>query len=259
MAVTMKQTNRLGVKALGWITVALVAVLLARSGLWLVGVVALAAIGLYRSRKKGASWATASLDSPSGLVAVSMLILMALAPQVLSAWLLAAAFVVWLVWYEEFKSSKTVNASAVVAAISQLLALTAIFMAAVFWHWPTEVVLILVWLVGWLVADRFLRLHNERARPVMATAWALVATETSWIFLVWAVSYVVTLPARLGGLTIVLPQAAVVLSTLSYCLGGIYVSHANGRLNRARLVEYLMIGLGLIVMVIAGTRWNGVI
>jgi hypothetical protein len=58
---------------------------------------------------------------------------------------------------------------------------------------------------------------------------------------------------------VIVPQAAIVLTALGYCLGGIYVSHRRSQLSRSRLVEYLMIGLVLLAIVIAGTKWNGVI
>ena len=83
--------------------------------------------------------------------------------------------------------------------------------------------------------------------------WALIAAECAWVFWLWLVNYVI-----FNGFLIV-PQAALVLTALGYCLAGIYTSHRRSQLSRARLVEYLMIALIMLVVVIAGTKWNGVI
>ncbi len=141
----------------------------------------------------------------------------------------------------------------VVAVLTQFLALDALFMAASVWHWPTLAIVVLTWGISWLVATRALSDYSDRAATALAATWALVAAECAWVFSLWLVNYIV-----LGGILIV-PQAAVVLSALGYCMGGIYASHRASQLSRNRLVEYLLIGLFLLAIVIAGTKWNGII
>jgi hypothetical protein len=53
------------------------------------------------------------------------------------------------------------------------------------------------------------------------------------------------------------PQPALVLVALAYCMGSIYTSAKQGKLSFSRLVEYLVIGLILVGMVIMGTSWRG--
>jgi hypothetical protein len=85
----------------------------------------------------------------------------------------------------------------------------------------------------------------------MAATWALVCTEISWVLLRWLFTYTVT-----GGYILV-PQPMLILTALAYCFGSIYVSQRKGSLSRARLTEYLLIGLILIAIVVTGTPWRG--
>ncbi len=132
------------------------------------------------------------------------------------------------------------------------LMLAAIFTATAIWRWPVFIVLVLVWLSSWLVA-RELMVPGERAGEVLAAAWALVATEIAYLFAVWLVSYI------LPGNILVVPQAAIVLVALGYCFMNIYIAHINSKLSRSRLAEYAIIGLCLLIIVMAGTKWNGAI
>lgn len=132
------------------------------------------------------------------------------------------------------------------------ITLTAIFTATAIWRWPVFVVLGLVWLSSWVVARELLA-PGERAGEILAAAWALVATEISYLFAVWLVSYI------LPGNILVVPQAAIVLAALGYCFMNIYIAHINAKLSRSRLAEYAIIGVCLLIIVMAGTKWNGAI
>jgi uncharacterized membrane protein YdfJ with MMPL/SSD domain len=104
-----------------------------------------------------------------------------------------------------------------------------------------------------MVTRFVLAAYDDAAVSVLAVTWGLIAAECGWVFSLWQVQYIL-----LNGWFIV-PQAAIVLTALGYCLGGIYISHRRSELSRSRLLEYLMIGLALLAIVIAGTKWNGVI
>ncbi len=132
----------------------------------------------------------------------------------------------------------------------EFLSLTAIFSAQAIWHWPVILVLILVYVTSLIIARSFFA-ETERAARALSAAWGLIVAESSYVFSIWLVHYV--LP---GGVLLV-PQAAVVITALGYCFGSIYLAHTSSKLSRARLAEYAIIGLCLIVIVIAGTKWSG--
>ena len=138
-----------------------------------------------------------------------------------------------------------------VVFVNQFLGLWGIFLAAGVWQWPDLVVLVLTWLVSYSLAVGLLRSLKDKSATVLAASWALICTQAAWVFTVWLVNYLV------GGGWLVVPQPAIVLTALGYCFGGIYLSHHRTQLSRARLTEYLLIGLSLIIIVIAGTKWNG--
>lgn len=132
----------------------------------------------------------------------------------------------------------------------EFISLTAIFSAEAIWHWPVILVLVAVYVTSVAIARSFFA-EGERAAQALAAAWGLIVAESSYIFSIWLVHYV--LP---GGVLLV-PQAAVVITALGYCFGSIYLAHTSSKLSKARLAEYAIIGLCLIVIVIAGTKWSG--
>jgi hypothetical protein len=138
-----------------------------------------------------------------------------------------------------------------IALVTQFATLWAIFLGAAVWHLPAWLVLGLVWGSSLAVAHRLLASYEERNLWLLAAAWALIVTECAKVFSTWLVNYI--LP---GGLAI-LPQPAVVLTALGYCLAGIYTAHRTAQLSKKRLTEYLLIGLCLIIIVIVGTKWSG--
>ena len=132
------------------------------------------------------------------------------------------------------------------------IGLAAIFTATAIWRWPVLLVVTLTWLVSWLVARELLA-PAERGAAALAAAWALIAAEIAYLFAIWLVSYI--LPVG----SLIVPQAAIVLVALGYCFMSIYIAHINAKLSRSRLAEYVIIGLCLLIIVMAGTKWNGAI
>ncbi len=132
----------------------------------------------------------------------------------------------------------------------EFISLTAIFSANAIWHWPTLLTLIAVYVTSLVIARSFFA-AGERAARALAAAWGLIVAECCYIFSVWLVHYV------LPGGVLLIPQAAIVITALGYCFGSIYLAHTTSKLSKARLAEYAIIGLCLIVIVIAGTKWSG--
>lgn len=190
--------------------------------------------------------------SPRWLVGLSVTLAIALIPKLYSQLALAGGYWLWLVLGRIILKDDQPLSLPISGAV-QFMALCGIFLASALWHLSSVVVIVAVWISSFVAADGLLRARQERARPVLAAAWALIATECAWILWTWTINYLL-----LGGY-IIIPQAAVVISALGYCFGSIYIAHLTSRLSRARLIEYLMIGLLLIGIVLYGTKWSGVI
>ncbi|HSX14485.1 MAG TPA: hypothetical protein VLE72_01055 [Candidatus Saccharimonadales bacterium] len=136
------------------------------------------------------------------------------------------------------------------AAWLEFISISAIFSAEAIWHWPLTLVLVSAYVSSVIIAYSFFG-EGERATRALSAAWGLIVAESSYVFSIWLVHYV------LPGNILLIPQAAVVLTALGYCFGSIYLAHTSSKLSKARLAEYAIIGLCLIVIVIAGTKWSG--
>lgn len=232
----------------GWVFLAALVAFVTHNYMW------------HRAKERG--WAFFMQSSQFWLSGVSWAVIVhlvvannpAVADGVGSFVVLALVYGLWLVWLTARKVGP--KTGLIVASVNQFLALQAIFLAAAFWGIPDILLLALAWTSAYLVADQLLIEFQDRSRRALATAWALVVAECTWIFSIWLVNYVVVWlePAYL-----IVPQPAIVLTALGYCFGGIYVSHREGKLSRGRLIEYLLIGLALLLVVIAGTEWNKII
>jgi hypothetical protein len=135
--------------------------------------------------------------------------------------------------------------------VVQVAVLEALFLLAAVWQAPLIMVLALLWVACFVTVQQALRERGERAADILAATWALAAVELSWVLVTWLVSYI------LPGNYLIVPQPVVVLSALAYCFGNIYSAQRQGKLNRARLTEYLLLGLIVLWIIIAGTQWRG--
>lgn len=234
----------------------LVLYLAQRQGLWVLALLVVAVLELWRVRPGGAVKAARRAEEfwqqmPVLLMGMSVVLIVAVSPRLATQVAVVLVYAVWRWWWGA-------NASEARNKLTNLLVLQAVMFEAVFlaagvWRHslPEWLVMALVWAGAYLSVYAFLVRRGERAAAVMAATWALVAAEVSWALLLWLFMY--TLP---GGYLIV-PQATVVLTALAYCFGNIYASQRQGSLSRGRLTEYLLIGLILIAIVITGTPWRG--
>jgi hypothetical protein len=225
-------------------------------GAWLhaipLALAAVTAAELYRAyRRHALSVPGLAAESPVWLVGLSAGLFIGLQSNQLTQVVLVCVYGAWRWWL--LKRYRTAEHLMVIASVSEVAGLAAVFLAAAVWHWPVIVTVVLTWAISWLVGHHLLAEAGDRAAPVLVAAWALVAAECAWLFSLWLVTYIVW-----DGI-VLLPQAALVISALGYCLGGIYFSHRSNHLSRARLVEYLVVGLVLLIFVIVGTKWNSAI
>jgi hypothetical protein len=186
---------------------------------------------------------------PEMAAGISAALLIALYPRALTQIGLAVLYAGWRFWLLRVKNGTSAQVGA--AFVNQLLLFESLFLMAAIWHPTRVVVLILIWATSFVLVYQLLESRKDRSAGVLAAAWALVVTEAAWVFLAWLVSYVIA-----GGYVVV-PQPTIVLGGLAYCAGSIYLAQRQSRLSRARLSEYLIITLILIVIVITGTAWRG--
>lgn len=181
----------------------------------------------------------------SSLLAV---VLVAISPQLATQILMIAVFIAWRLSVHLGLLAKYPG---IKALAMQFTALCAIFSAAQVWRWPAAVVMGLAWGSSWLVARNFLVTTNDKQASLLAGVWGLVVAEVAWIMSWWMIAYLSP------GAYIIIPQAALLITGIAYVLGGIYRLHRTSQLSRNRLFEYLIVAGVLLVIILAGTHWNG--
>lgn len=219
---------------------------LGRVGLW--GVAALLVVGFElwpRRRVSQSSRLTAAV------VGVSTALIVGFLPKAVAQISVAALYGSWRLYFEQISSSQTPTLGNLL--VVEAVAFEAIFLGAAVEGWPTPVVLVLAWAAAFGPVYVILRARHERGATSLAAAWALVAAELTWVFMTWLVSYISP------GNYVIIPQPALILTTLAYCFGSIYAAQRQGKLNRGRLTEYLLIAVILLAVVIAGTPWRGTV
>jgi hypothetical protein len=185
---------------------------------------------------------------PGLIVALSVILTVALLPRRASQIVILLAYGAWLVWRER------VTAKAMATYLNLLLVqavmFEAIFLASAIWQTPSWLILLLVWTGSYASIYSILARRGDRSAGVMAATWAVIATEVSWVLLLWLVTY-----TNKGGFVMV-PQPALILTALAYVFGSILLSSRQGLLSRARLGEYLVIGVILVLIVVVETLWR---
>ena len=187
------------------------------------------------------------------IIRLSLFGLIILQPSIYSKIGLIVIFISSIFWLNPYQKTNHGYLISIVA-IGQFLILSTIFLAQMLWHTPLYLSLIILWSTSFIIAECLLfSLNESKNHQIIAAAWALIVTEISWILSIWQVSYI--LPREI----LIIPQPAVITTALGYCLGGIYLAHNQNRLNRIKLIEYLIVGLLVLGVVISGTNWRGTI
>lgn len=180
------------------------------------------------------------------VVATSALVLlMLIAEDLLLSIGIAALYYLWLVAVKPRIGHIAVAAQAAACQFSGLLVL---FLVAR--RLPAILIVGLAWLIGVIAADHLLSAHHERAHGVIAFSWGIIVAQASWLFWHWLIIY------SLADNRFLIPQGPIVISLLGYIFGSMYLDHAQAKLRRSRLVEYITLLVGLVVAIIIGTQWD---
>jgi len=221
------------------------------AGWWPVAAAIVAAVELrtFYSARTAARAAELWQRLPGLSVGLSVTLIVATVPRNVTQVAAIALYGAWLVWRE--RRSADAPPSLLQLLIMQAVMFEAIFLMAAIWQIPVWVTLVLVWAGAYTTVYGALLRRADKSAGVMAATWGVIAAEVGWILLQWLIVYTMR-----GGYVLV-PQPALVLTALAYVFGSILWSSRQGNLSRARLAEYMLIALILIIIVVAGTSWHG--
>ncbi len=180
------------------------------------------------------------------LVSVSVVLLIFLAGQAESLQglivqaILASLYAVWLLVIKPRGNRRAIAIQAGIAIFVGTMAL-----ASVSYEWPSSLVVIGMWLIGYTSARHVLASYSDESLRFLSLAWGFVAAEIGWITYHWTIAY--TLPSAAG---LKLPQVALILLGFSFVAERVYNSyhhHDKIRRNDVLLPVLLLIAV-LIVM-----------
>ena len=139
--------------------------------------------------------------------------------------LLTILYIAWLLFLKPQTKRIYVVAQAGVALFTGI---TAIYTLS--YGWGASPVVLLVWLVGYAVAEQVLGSYDEESHTVLLSlVWSLVIAEIGWLAFHWAVAYRFPIFTNM-----LLPQVSIIMlciGFLSYKSYDSYYHHQKIRLN----------------------------
>lgn len=136
------------------------------------------------------------------------------------------------------------------AGVAVLVGVAALYMVA--FEWPSSVVVIAMWVIGYSAARHVLTAHSEEQTNLLSFIWGLVFAELGWLAYHWTIAY--SLPFAPG---IDLPQIAIIALGFSFVAERVYDSYVHH--GTVRTVDILMPTLLTVsVIAILLVAFNGV-
>jgi len=136
-------------------------------------------------------------------------------------------------------------------ALSVLLLIIGMSLASLmlaYWHWPTVLVMIGVWMLTLFVALSWL-LDFTNKPYVIASVWGLICVEIFWITSRWINLY------HVPQTSLLLSQSALIVAALAYGFGGLYYHYKNKTLKKSLLFEYIAVTSVVFIALMLLSKW----
>jgi len=181
------------------------------------------------------------------IVSIGTLLLIWLAGQSTSGGLAVqiALTVLYTAWLLLLKPRTLVSYVAVQAAVAVFVGTMAL--ASVSYEWPSSLVVIAMWLIGYSAARHVLVSHSDDDIRLLSMIWGFVFAEIGWLTYHWTIAYNLPFAADLR-----LPQVTLILLGASFLAERTYTSymkHDTIRLNDIILPLLLVAGIILVLLV----------
>ncbi len=150
---------------------------------------------------------------------------------------------------QEIRTQPRVIVDNILQAILIVISTTLASIALAYWHWPTVLVMLSLWLIMFFLALSWLVGFTNKPYMI-AVVWALIVIEIFWISTRWINLYHIPSTAFL------LSQAALVVGALAYGFGGLYFHYKNQTLKRALLFEYIGVTTAIFIALMFLSKWS---
>lgn len=154
---------------------------------------------------------------------------------------LALLYAGWQLWLKP-KSARAYMATQ--AGVAVFLGVSALY--AVAYNWPSSLVVVVMWLIGYAAARHVLGSFEEAHRSFFSMAWGFVMAEFGWLFYHWTFTY------SLGGSSgIKVAQAAIVLIVINFVAYKVYDSiHHNQRLRLNDVLLPMLLSASVVLVLL---------
>lgn len=149
---------------------------------------------------------------------------------------------------QEVRAEPRVMVDNILSVILLVIGMSLASLLLAYWHWPTVLVMLGVWLVMFFVALSWLLDFTEKPY-LIASIWGLISVEIFWITSRWINLY------HVPQTSLLLSQSALILAALAYGFGGLYYHYKNKTLKRSLLFEYISVTAVVFIALMLLSKW----
>lgn len=172
-------------------------------------------------------------------VGLSTLVFMVHSGSQLWQFIWAVLYGAWLIW---LKPQSSVLGVSLQALLGQLAGLVALFVA-----WgavPAYVLVLAAWAICYAAARHFFASFEEPLTRYLAYVWGYFAAALVWVTSHWLIFYGV------------LAQPALLLSVLSFGLGGMYYLQKTERMTTLLRRQLIFIMVAVVIIMLTFSQWG---
>lgn len=161
--------------------------------------------------------------------------------------LLTILYSVWLLLLKPRTKRTFVVAQAAIALVVGSIALY-----SVAFDWPSSVVVIGMFILGYSVARHVLSAYSDNDLMTMSLIWGFVTAQIGWLSYHWLIAYEIPFVAAVK-----IPQATIILLAISFLAERIYSSYTkHGVVRSGDVLLPALLSLGIVAIILA--LFNGV-
>lgn len=159
---------------------------------------------------------------------------------------LAIIYASWLLLLKPRANRKAIAAQAAAA-----IAIGTIALAGLSYEWPSSLVVLGMWVIGYSSARHILVSHSEEYLRFLSLTWGFVFAEIGWLSYHWTIAYQLPFSAGLQ-----LPQVTLLLLGISFLAERVYTSYGHhGKVRRQDIILPLLLTLGIFIVILF-TKFN---
>ncbi len=129
-----------------------------------------------------------------------------------------------------------------------IFGLTLASLMLAYWHWPTVLIMLGVWLTAFFLSLAWLLSFTNKPY-VIASVWSLIVLEIFWVTSVWINLY------HIPQTSLLLSQSALIVGALAYGFGGLYYHYKQNTLKRSLLFEYISVTAVIFIALLLLSKW----